>query len=176
MKLVERDYLRTKVRELPHMTKVHCFMNNIEKLVSIFSYIDKTFFERRYEIITHLDLVYKCFTFRDIDLTLTIEEYAQILNFPNVYYKVYFIQRIGGMTIEIAKLLHLDQVDQYRTTNEKFKWKFIETKLKTYKDEWNLGEERYQTDVLVIFEFVLFPLEAPGIISVEFANAFVQYE
>jgi hypothetical protein len=54
MKLVERDYLRTKVRELPHMTKVHCFMNNIEKLVSIFSYIDKTFFERRYEIITHL--------------------------------------------------------------------------------------------------------------------------
>jgi hypothetical protein len=54
MKLVERDYLRTKVRELPHMTKVHCFMNNIEKLVSVFSYIDKTFFERRYGIITHL--------------------------------------------------------------------------------------------------------------------------
>jgi len=86
---------------------------------------------------------------------------------------VYFIQRIGGMTIEIAKLLHLDQVDQYRTTNERFKWKFIETKLKTYKDEWNLGEERYQTDVLAIFELVLFPLEAPGIISVEFAKAFV---
>jgi hypothetical protein len=80
------------------------------------------------------------------------------------------------MTIEIAKLLHLDQVDQYRTTNEGFKWKFIETKLKTDKDEWNLGEERYQVDVLVIFGFVLFPLEAAGIISVEFANAFVQYE
>jgi len=77
------------------------------------------------------------------------------------------------MTIEIVKLLHLDQVDQYRTTNERFKWKFIETKLKTYKDEWNLGEERYQTDVLAIFELVLFPLEASGIISVEFANAFV---
>jgi hypothetical protein len=54
MKIVERDYLRTKVRELPHMIKVHCFMNNIEKLVLFFSYIDKTFFERRYGIITHL--------------------------------------------------------------------------------------------------------------------------
>jgi hypothetical protein len=80
------------------------------------------------------------------------------------------------MTIEIAILLHLDQVDQYRTTNEGFKWKFIETKLKTDKDEWNLGEERYQTDVLAIFGFVLFPLEAVGIISVESANAFIQYE
>jgi hypothetical protein len=75
------------------------------------------------------------------------------------------------MTIEIAILLHLDQVDQYRTTNEGFKWKFIETKLKTDKDEWNLGEERYQADVLAIFGFVLFPLEAAGIISVESANA-----
>ena len=80
------------------------------------------------------------------------------------------------MTIEIAILLHLDQVDQYRTTNEGFKWKFIETKLKTDKDEWNLGEERYQEDVLAIFGFVLFPLEAVGIISVESANAFIQYE
>jgi len=80
------------------------------------------------------------------------------------------------MTIEIAKLLHLDQVDQYRTTNEGFKWKFIETKLKTDKNEWNLGEERYEVDVLAIFGFVLFPLKAAGIISVESANVFVQYE
>jgi hypothetical protein len=60
MKLVERDYLRTKVRELPHIIKVHCFMNNIEKLVSVFSYIDKTFFER---IITYLvSLLVQIFT------------------------------------------------------------------------------------------------------------------
>jgi hypothetical protein len=75
------------------------------------------------------------------------------------------------MNIEITKLLHLNQVDQYRTTNKGFKWKFIETKLKTDKDEWNLGKERYQADVLAIFGFVLFPLEAVGIISVESANA-----
>jgi hypothetical protein len=75
------------------------------------------------------------------------------------------------MNIEITKLLHLNHVDQYRTTNKGFKWKFIETKLKTDKDEWNLGKERYQADVLAIFGFVLFPLEAAGIISVESANA-----
>jgi hypothetical protein len=75
------------------------------------------------------------------------------------------------MNIEITKLLHLNQVDQYRTTNKGFKWKFIETKLKTDKDEWNLGKERYQADVLAIFGFVLFPLEAAGIISVESVNA-----
>lgn len=84
---------------------------------------------------------------------------------------MYFIQRIEGMNIEITKLLHLNQVDQYRTTNKGFKWKFIETKLKTDKDEWNLGKERYQADVLAIFGFVLFPLEAAGIISVESVNA-----
>jgi hypothetical protein len=55
---------------------------------------------------------------------------------------VYFIQRIEGMTIEIAKLLHLDQVDQYRTTNEGFKWKLIETKLKANKDGGKLREKR----------------------------------
>jgi hypothetical protein len=53
---------------------------------------------------------------------------------------VYFKQRIGDMTIKIAKLLHLDQVDQYRTTNGGFNWKLIETKLKADKDEGKLGE------------------------------------
>jgi len=33
---------------------------------------------------------YICYTFRDIDMTPTIEEYAQILNFPYDPYRVYF--------------------------------------------------------------------------------------
>jgi hypothetical protein len=55
---------------------------------------------------------------------------------------VYFRQRIGDMTIKVTKLLHLDQVDQYRTTNEGFKWKLIETKLKANKDGGKLREKR----------------------------------
>jgi len=75
-------------------------------------------------------------------MTPIIEEYAQILNFPNDPHKVYFRQRIGDMTIKVTKLLHLDQVDQYRTINEGFQWKPIEAKLKANKDRGKLKEER----------------------------------
>jgi hypothetical protein len=44
-------------------------------------------------------------------MTPTLEEYAQILSFPNDPYKVYFRQRIESIATAVAKLLHLDQVD-----------------------------------------------------------------
>jgi len=54
MQLVEGNYLRTKAGELLHITKVHCSINNLEKLVSIMGYMDETLFERMYGRITHL--------------------------------------------------------------------------------------------------------------------------
>ena len=48
----------------------------------------------------------------------------------------------------------------------------IENKLKTNKEEGNLGEERYQIIAFAIFGLVLFPSEAAEIISIEAANAF----
>jgi hypothetical protein len=54
MQLVEGNCLRTKARELLHITKVHCSINNLEKLVSIMGYMDETLFERMYGRITHL--------------------------------------------------------------------------------------------------------------------------
>jgi len=47
----------------------------------------------------------------------TFKEYAQILSFPNDPYKVYFRQRIESTAAAVAKLLHLDQVDRYMTSN-----------------------------------------------------------
>jgi hypothetical protein len=75
--------------------------------VSILGYIDETLFEKKYRRIAHLikipvhisaikalmhfwDLGYRCFTFGDVDMTPTIEGYAQILNFPYNHHKVYF--------------------------------------------------------------------------------------
>jgi hypothetical protein len=52
----------------------------------------------------------------------------------------------------------------------------IESKLKTDKEKGKLGEERYQIIVLAIFRLVLFPSEAAGIISIEAANAFLEFE
>lgn len=53
MQLVERNFPRTKARELPHMTKVHSSVNNMENLMSVLGYVDETLFKRRYERIAH---------------------------------------------------------------------------------------------------------------------------
>jgi len=109
-------------------------------------------------------------------MTPTLEEYAQILSFPYDPYKVYFRQRVENTAVAVAKLLHLDQVDRYRISNGGFKWKMIENKLKTDKEEWKLGEERYQIIAFAIFGLILFPSEAPRIISIEAASAFLEFE
>ena len=193
MQLVEGDCSRTKVEELPPITKVQCSIDNIKKLVPILGYIDENLFEKKYGRIAYLlripvqisavkallhfwDPSYRCFTFGDIDMTPTLEEYAQILSFPNDPYKVYFRQKIESTATSVARLLHLDQVDRYRTSNGGFKWKVIENKLKTDKEKGKLGEERYQIIAFAIFGLVLFPSEAVGIISIEAANAFLEFE
>ena len=73
--------------------------------------MDETLFEREYKrignlirILIRISLVnalmnfwnpgYKYFIFGDIDMTPTIKEYTQILNFPNNPYKVYFRTRL----------------------------------------------------------------------------------
>jgi hypothetical protein len=89
------------------------------------------------------NLGYRCVTFRDIDMTPTIKKYAQILNFPNDPHKVYFRQRIKNTDTKVVKLLHLDQIDQYKMFNGEFKWKLIENKMKANKDKGKLGEEKY---------------------------------
>jgi len=39
-------------------------------------------------------------------------------------------------------LLHIDQVDKYKTFKWGFKWKLVENKLKVYEDKGKLGEEK----------------------------------
>lgn len=59
--------------------------------------------------------------------------------------------------------------------NGGFKWKLIENKMKTDKENGKLKEEKYQAVAFAIFELVLFPLEAARIINIEIAKAFVEY-
>ena len=42
IQLAEGNCPRTRAGELPHITKVHCFINNMEKLVSILGYLIST--------------------------------------------------------------------------------------------------------------------------------------
>jgi hypothetical protein len=48
MQLIEGDFLGTQVGELPRMTKVHCFVDKIEKYVLVLGYVDETLFKRKY--------------------------------------------------------------------------------------------------------------------------------
>ena len=83
----------------------------MKRLMPILGYVDEALFEVRYGRIAHLlkipiqmsaikalmyfwDPNYRCFTFGNIDMTPTIEEYAQILSFPHNPHKVYFRQKI----------------------------------------------------------------------------------
>jgi hypothetical protein len=53
MQLIKGDCLETKVGILMHMTKVHYFIDNKKKLVSVLRHVDETLFERKYGRIAH---------------------------------------------------------------------------------------------------------------------------
>jgi hypothetical protein len=97
---------RIDANRLPCITKINHMVNDLGKLLSIMGYVDKTLFERRYERIAQLmrlpiqattikallnfkDPSYRCFTFRNIDMTPAMEEYERVLDFPNNGRKIY---------------------------------------------------------------------------------------
>ena len=55
---------------------------------------------------------------------------------------MYFRQKFESTTTTVAKLLHIDQVDQNNTSNGRFKWKMIENKLKTDKKKRKVGRRK----------------------------------
>jgi hypothetical protein len=56
-----------------------------------------------------------------------------------------------------------------------FKWNVIEARMKKNVEEGKLGDERYRLVAFAIFGLVLFPSKI-GVISLEAANVFVEYE
>ena len=84
---------------------VDCQINELEKLLPIMGYVDETLFKRRYRRIAQLirlsvqvmvvkallnlwDPNYRCFTFGNINMTPTLEEYERILDFSNNSHKI----------------------------------------------------------------------------------------
>jgi hypothetical protein len=80
-------------------------------------YIDETIFERRHGRIAQLmrlpvqaaaikallnfwDPSYRCFTFGNIDMTPTLEEYERILDFPNSSHRIYLRRRFEDTASE----------------------------------------------------------------------------
>ena len=159
---------RIDASRLPGITKINHMVNDLGKLVSIMEYIDETIFERRYGRIAQLmrlpvqaaaikallnfwDPSYRSFTFGNIDMTPTLEEYERILDFPNNSHRIYLRRRFEDTASEVVSLLGLGKISQCRVAEGGFKWKVIEARMKKNAEEGKLGEERYRLVAFAIF-------------------------
>jgi hypothetical protein len=183
---------RIDANRLPCITKINHMVNDLGKLLSIMGYVDETLFERRYGRIAQLmrlpiqataikallnfwDPSYRCFTFGNIDMTPTMEEYERVLDFPNNGRKIYLRRKFKDTASEVVNLLGLEKISQCRVADGGFKRKVIEARMKKNAEEGKLGDERYKLMAFAIFGLVLFPSEI-GVISLEATNVFVEYE
>jgi len=108
-------------------------------------------------------------------MTPTLEEYERILDFLNNSHKIYLRRKFEDTASEVVNLLGLGKISQCRVANGGFKWKVIEARMKKNTKEGMLGDERYRIVAFAIFGIVLFPSEI-GVISLEAANVFIEYE
>ena len=107
----------------------------------------------------------------------TIEEYGVLTEFPEDIHKVYFHQKMENTIEELAKLLGIHQMSLYREKNNSggLRWKRLEELLIAKKSNHVANLEVYRILALGIFGLILCPSTA-GIISLEAANLFVEYE
>ena len=116
-----------------------------------------------------------CFTFGNVDMTSTLEEYERILYFSNNSHTIYLRWKFKDTTSEVVMLLCLRKINQCKVADGGFKWKIIEARMKENVEEGKLGDKQYKLVAFAIFGLVLFPYEI-GVISLEDMNAFIEYE
>jgi len=102
---------------------------------------------------------YRCFTFRNINMTPTLKEYKRIFDFLNNSHKIYLKWRIKDTVYEVVKLLCLEKINQYKVTNGGFKRKTIEAIIKKNVENGKLGDEWYKLVAFTISGLNLFPSE-----------------
>jgi hypothetical protein len=193
--MTEGDCPRLDGSGIPLLKDVRCVINDAIRLLPLTKYLaDETEFTKIYGRILHLlnvpvlplaikalihfwDLDYRCFTFGDVDMVPTLEEYGVLTEFPEDIHKVYFHQRIEDTVEELAKLLGIQQMSLYREKNDSggLRWKRLEELLIAKKSNPCAKLEVYRILALGIFGLILCPSTA-GIISVEATNLFVEYE
>jgi len=98
-----------------------------------------------------------------------------ILDFPNNTHKIYLKWKFEDTASEVVNLLCLGKISQCKVTDEGFKWKIIDAKMKKNVEEGMLGDERYQLVAFAIFGLILF-LSEIRVIVLKAANAFNKYE
>jgi hypothetical protein len=193
--MAEGDCLRLDVNGIPPLKDVRCIINDASRLSPLTKYLaDEAEFTKIYGRILHLlkvpvlplsikalihfwDPDYRCFAFGNIDMVPTIEEYSVLTEFPEDTHKVYFCHKGENTIEELTKLLGIHQMSLYREKNNSggLRWKRLEELLIAKKSNPSAKLEGYRILALGIFGLILCP-STTGIISLEAANLFVEYE
>jgi len=110
--MTEGDCPRLDDSGIPLLKDVRCVINDASRLLPFTKYLaDETEFTKIYGRVLHLlnvpvlplaikalihfwDPDYRCFTFGNVDMVPTIEEYGVLTEFPEDIHKVYFHQKI----------------------------------------------------------------------------------
>ena len=111
-------------------------------------------------IVHFWDPDYRCFSFGNIDLYPTVEEYGMLIEFPNNLYRIYLPLRSDKIIPELSKLLRISNLEKFLEKNATgLKWRMLEIEL-----EKKSGLEKERLIALGIFGLVLFPSQT-GLVS-----------
>eukprot|EP00258_Populus_trichocarpa_P033489 XP_024449508.1 uncharacterized protein LOC112326280 [Populus trichocarpa] len=191
--LSEGDGSRCNARKLPIVKDLNCMVNEMKRILVHSQNIDEAAFSVKYgrlleitkievlnpaikALINFWDPDYRCFSFGNVDLCPTVEEYGMLMEFPKHLHKVYFPLRSDKVIPELSKLLKIPYLSRFLEKNASgLKWKFLEIELERKKSQYGSMLERDRLIALGIYGPVLFP-SLTGVISLEAAAAFVEYE
>jgi len=191
--LSEGDCSRYDARKLPVVKDLNCVGYEMKRILGHSQNIDEAAFFGKYgrlleiakigvlnpaikALINFWDPDYRCFSFGNVDLCPTIEEYGMLMEFPKHLHQVYFPLRNDKVIPELSKLLKIPHLSRFLEKNGSgLKWKFLEAELEKKKEQYVSVLERDRLIALGIYGLVLFP-SLKGVISLEAAAAFVEYE
>ena len=191
--LSEGDCSRYDARKLPVVKDLNCVGYEMKRILGYSQNIDEAAFFGKYgrlleiakigvlnpaikALINFWDPDYRCFSFGNVDLCPTIEEYGMLMEFPKHLHQVYFPLRNDKVIPELSKLLKIPHLSRFLEKNGSgLKWKFLEVELEKKKEQYVSVLERDRLIALGIYGLVLFP-SLIGVISPEAAAAFVEYE
>jgi len=144
--LSEGDCSRCDARKLPVVKDLNCVVYKIKRILVHSQNIDEAAFFGKYgrlleiakikvlnpaikALINFWDPDYKCFSFGNVDLCPTIEEFPK--------HRVYFPLRNDKVIPELSKLLKILHLSRFLEKNGSgLKWKFLEVELERKKEQY----------------------------------------
>jgi len=142
--LSEGDCSRYDARKLPVVKDLNCVVYEMKRILGHSQNIDEAAFFGKYgrlleiakigvlnpaikALINFWDPDYRCFSFGNVDLCPTIEEYGMLMEFPKHLHQVYFPLRNDKVIPELSKLLKIPHLSRFLEKNGSgLKWKFLE--------------------------------------------------